>query len=107
MIVTFLGTILQPVFSILGLPSPTKLLLPMDQLHQLSEQYVNLSNILFKEKRFVDYRTGGFHSVALGDTLNGGRYKLRHKLGHGGFSAVWAARDLRYVFVSLTMVLCY
>ena len=39
------------------------------------------------------YRSGGFHPIHLGDTLKGGRYRVLHKLGHGGFSTVWLARD--------------
>lgn len=41
------------------------------------------------------YRSGGYHPVALGDLFNNGRYKVLHKLGWGGYSTVWAARDLR------------
>lgn len=39
------------------------------------------------------YVPGGFHPVALGDTFKDGRYVVRHKLGHGGFSTVWLASD--------------
>ncbi|KAH6846962.1 kinase-like domain-containing protein [Chaetomium sp. MPI-CAGE-AT-0009] len=39
------------------------------------------------------YRPGGFHPVCLGDTFKDGRYKVYHKLGWGGFSTVWLARD--------------
>lgn len=39
------------------------------------------------------YRKGGFHPIHLGDALHGGRYCVLHKLGHGGFSTVWLARD--------------
>ncbi|TQW10224.1 protein kinase [Cordyceps javanica] len=39
------------------------------------------------------YRAGGFHPVHLGDTFDGKRYKVVHKLGAGGFSTVWLARD--------------
>ncbi|KAK4207539.1 kinase-like domain-containing protein [Rhypophila decipiens] len=47
------------------------------------------------------YRPGGFHLVHLGDTLDDGpaRYKIVHKLGFGGFSTVWLARD-EHVFQS-------
>jgi serine/threonine-protein kinase SRPK3 len=38
------------------------------------------------------YRRGGFHPVYLGDVYNE-RYKVVHKLGAGGFSTVWLARD--------------
>jgi len=39
------------------------------------------------------YRRGGFHPIHLGDVLKGGRYCILHKLGYGGFSTVWLARD--------------
>ena len=39
------------------------------------------------------YCPGGHHPVHLGDTL-GNRYKVIHKLGHGGFANVWLCRDL-------------
>jgi serine/threonine-protein kinase SRPK3 len=38
------------------------------------------------------YQRGGFHPVHLGDVYDG-RYRVVHKLGAGGFSAVWLARD--------------
>ena len=31
-----------------------------------------------------------------GDLLKDGRYKILHKLGWGGYSTVWAARDQRF-----------
>ena len=40
-----------------------------------------------------NYRKGGFHPIHLGDALKGGRYCVLHKLGFGGFSTVWLARD--------------
>ena len=39
------------------------------------------------------YRSGGFHPIHLGDAFKGGRYQVLHKLGYGGFSTVWLARD--------------
>lgn len=39
------------------------------------------------------YRKGGYHPVHIGDLLHNGRYKVVHKLGHGGRSTVWAAQD--------------
>lgn len=39
------------------------------------------------------YRRGGFHPIHLGDAFKGGRYCVLHKLGYGGFSTVWLARD--------------
>lgn len=42
-----------------------------------------------------DYRPGGFHPVALGDTFQDGRFVIRHKLGFGGQATVWLAQDTR------------
>jgi len=42
-----------------------------------------------------DYRPGGFHPISLGDTFDHGRFSVLHKLGFGGSSTVWLARDQR------------
>ncbi|KAG8670498.1 hypothetical protein FPOAC1_009919 [Fusarium poae] len=50
------------------------------------------------------YEPGGYHPLQLGETLKNGRYKIIHKLGWGGFSTIWAARDQRddcYVAVKI------
>ncbi|KAK3941868.1 kinase-like domain-containing protein [Diplogelasinospora grovesii] len=54
------------------------------------------------------YDKGGYHPVNLGDRLGdgaaGGRYRVLHKLGYGGFSTVWLCRDTqdhRYVAVKV------
>jgi serine/threonine-protein kinase SRPK3 len=39
-----------------------------------------------------NYEPGGFHPVHLGDVFDD-RYRIVHKLGFGGFSTVWLARD--------------
>ncbi|RYP40341.1 hypothetical protein DL768_010646 [Monosporascus sp. mg162] len=39
-----------------------------------------------------NYEPGGFHPVYLGDAFDD-RYRVIHKLGFGGFSTVWLARD--------------
>lgn len=39
------------------------------------------------------YGPGGYHPVAIGDTLHQGRYRIIHKLGHGTYSTSWIARD--------------
>ncbi|BCR88234.1 serine/threonine-protein kinase [Aspergillus chevalieri] len=50
------------------------------------------------------YAKGGYHPITLGGFLADGRYKILHKLGWGGYSTVWAARDERegtYVAVKI------
>ncbi|KAK9319816.1 kinase-like domain-containing protein [Lipomyces orientalis] len=44
-------------------------------------------------EQIENYRTGGFHPVSIGDSFSRGRYRVIHKLGFGGFSTVWLARD--------------
>ncbi|MCJ1250219.1 hypothetical protein MMC30_007445 [Trapelia coarctata] len=39
------------------------------------------------------YSAGGYHPIQLGDEFFGGRYRVIHKLGQGGSSTVWLARD--------------
>ena len=39
------------------------------------------------------YEPGGYHPVELGDKFSN-RYVVEHKLGYGGYSTVWLARDL-------------
>lgn len=51
------------------------------------------------------YRVGGLHPVNLGDIIVG-RYKVIHKLGHGGFSTIWLARDLdKHCYVALKILI--
>ena len=44
------------------------------------------------------YQPGGYHPLQLGDNLKDGRYKVLHKLGWGGYSTTWAAKDCEYVY---------
>ncbi|CVK98207.1 related to dis1-suppressing protein kinase dsk1 [Fusarium mangiferae] len=51
------------------------------------------------------YEAGGYHPLALGDVLEGGRYKILHKLGWGSYSTTWAAKDQKddvYVALKVT-----
>lgn len=51
------------------------------------------------------YEPGGYHPVLLGDVYDDNSYKISHKLGSGGFSTVWLARDFqRDAWVALKCV---
>lgn len=48
----------------------------------------------FRLERIHDYTLKGFHPVHLGDTYGENeRYRVVHKLGHGGFATIWLCRD--------------
>lgn len=53
-----------------------------------------------------EYRKGGFHPVALFSTIgDSDRYRILHKLGYGGFSTVWLARDsIRNGYVAIKIL---
>jgi serine/threonine protein kinase len=41
-----------------------------------------------------EYLTSGFPYVSVGDVLS--HYRIVRKLGHGAYSTVWLAEDVRY-----------
>lgn len=54
-------------------------------------------------ERLERYCPGGYHPIAIGDYLHG-RYRIVHKLGFGGYSTIWLAKDEkvnRYVAVKV------
>ena len=50
---------------------------------------------LYNIEEIEDYQPGGYHPISIGDTFDQGRYRILHKLGFGGSSTVWLARDQR------------
>ena len=55
-----------------------------------------------------DYKNGGYHPTIIGETFHNGRYEVVHKLGFGGYSTVWLARD-KYLqrYVSLKILVAH
>lgn len=64
-----------------------------------------LEDVYFPEVDVEDleqYRTGGYHPTLINDSFQNGRYTVVHKLGYGGYSTIWLARDQqRNRYVSL------
>ncbi|KAJ5124952.1 uncharacterized protein N7515_008777 [Penicillium bovifimosum] len=54
------------------------------------------NNLLYTQENLSRYQPGGYHPVNLGDTFKNGRYEIHHKLGWGGFSTVWLAKDINH-----------
>lgn len=57
-------------------------------------------------ERLEKYKPGGYHPVMIGDILHG-RYRIVDKLGYGGYSTIWLARDAhleQYVAVKIGTV---
>jgi serine/threonine-protein kinase SRPK3 len=69
-------------------PEFNRLLSVVPQRRYVPSRLDNIENV-------EEYRPGGFHPISIGDVLAKGRYKVLHKLGFGGSSTVWLARDQR------------
>lgn len=67
--------------------------------------YAPTDDIYFPEDDVEDleqYRVGGYHPTLINDSFQGGRYTVVHKLGYGGYSTIWLARDhQQHRYVSL------
>ncbi|KFY14237.1 hypothetical protein V491_06115 [Pseudogymnoascus sp. VKM F-3775] len=57
--------------------------------------YDDDSGIIQPHEWLEEYEPGGMHPVTLGDTFCDARYRIQDKLGYGGHSTVWLARDLQ------------
>lgn len=54
-----------------------------------------LGGIIDEVEDLENYTEDGYHPVHLGDCLGvNDRYRVIHKLGHGGFATVWLCRDI-------------
>jgi serine/threonine protein kinase len=57
---------------------------------------------------FEEYSVGGYHPTVIGATFCGGRYEVVHKLGFGGYSTIWLAKDKQLQrYVSLKILIAY
>ncbi|KAI0490602.1 kinase-like domain-containing protein [Xylaria cf. heliscus] len=58
----------------------------------------------FDVEELEAYTIGGYHPTKIGDTFHHDRYEVVHKLGFGGYSTIWLARDRhlrRYVSLKI------
>lgn len=83
-------------------PSPFRSLHSMadSSLPPMEDTYHPEEDIEYLE----DYVPGGYHPTLIGDAFCSGRYVVVHKLGFGGYSTIWLARDQqsqRYVSLKI------
>lgn len=55
---------------------------------------------LVEEQALSFYHRKNYYPVKIGEVFNG-RYQVIAKLGYGGYSTVWLARDNRYLCISI------
>lgn len=58
---------------------------------RVKKLYPRYNHVLYVEQ-LERYSSGGYHPIEIGDVLHH-RFKIVDKLGYGGFSTVWLARD--------------
>lgn len=58
----------------------------MAEKHHIGYNWISGVEVIEK------YEPGGYHPIMVGDILHG-RYQIADKLGQGGYSTVWLARD--------------
>lgn len=75
----------------------------------LRQKLYNFGGIEDDTENREHYRPGGYHPVHLGDTFGeNDRYRVIHKLGHGGFATVWLCHDavtLEYVGLKIIIAI--
>ncbi|KAI1363515.1 kinase domain-containing protein [Xylaria arbuscula] len=90
-------------------PSPTKRQpFPCHYTHLIKREYSAPQYIPVEDVETIDrYKTGGYHPIHIGDRLGPeNRFEIVNKLGHGGYSTVWLARDKaegRYVALKVAV----
>jgi serine/threonine protein kinase len=85
------------------LPPPTALLHRYSINAPLPYEHIYIPVVDLE--KFENYADGGYHSTVVGDHFYNGRYEVVHKLGFGGYSAIWLARDKRVQrYVSLKIL---
>ncbi|KAF9473678.1 kinase-like protein [Pholiota conissans] len=83
--------------------------------YHLALRRLYTANCLSSSHRFIpshrddiedveDYHPGGLHPISLGDTFSQKRYKVLHKLGCGGSSTTWLARNPNGQLISLKVM---